>query len=269
MDRVRLLVLDLDGTVLRPDGSIAGEDAREVARAHDAGTEVAIATGRVRQSFQYVVEAFGFEPYVICANGSYVSAPGKEPVVDESLPPGVAVPMLREIAKRGIYAHVFTKEGEVATPAEKYPGTTSSKVIHAPDVAAYLEANNKMARKVTCKGPVDQMPAVRDWLKATWGDVVAVSLTGPYAAEAMPAGYSKSKGLALVLDMLGISPREAMAIGDAENDLELLSKVGYPVAMGNATPEVKRAACYVTATNTECGVAKAIGHFREAGLLGG
>jgi hydroxymethylpyrimidine pyrophosphatase-like HAD family hydrolase len=105
---IKLLVLDLDGTMLRPDGSVAEEDAREVRLVHDAGTQVAVATGRVRQSFQYVVDAIGFEPYVICANGSYVSAPGQPPLVDMTLPPEVVAPMLREIAKRGVYAHIFT-----------------------------------------------------------------------------------------------------------------------------------------------------------------
>lgn len=265
---IRLLVLDLDGTMLRPDGSVSEEDAREVRRIHKAGTAVAVATGRVRQSFQYVVEAFGFEPYVICANGSYVSAPGEPPVVDKTLPPEVVAPLLREIVKRGVYAHIFTGDGEVVTPAEKYPGTTSSKIIHVQDVAAYVEAQNSVTRKITCKGPADQIPGIRDWLRSNWGDTLSVSQTGPNSAEAMPAGCSKHKGLMLVMEMLGVDAGDAMAIGDAENDAELLTAVGYPVAMGNATPDVKKIARYITASNGEGGVAKAIAHFREAGLLG-
>ncbi len=265
---LRLLVLDLDGTMLRPDGSVAEEDAREVRRVHEAGVEIAVATGRVRESFQYAVDALGFEPYVVCANGSYVSAPGKRPALDETLPADIVAPMLREIVRRGIYAHIFTGTGEVVSPAEKYPGKTSSKIVYAPDVAAYVEAHGVTARKVTCKGKADQMPSVRDWLQSNWGDRVSVSLTGPNSAEAMPAGCSKHKGLMLVLDMLGIGPKDAMAIGDAENDMELMTAVGYPVAMGNATADVKKIACYVTAPNSECGVAKAIRHFRETGLLG-
>jgi hydroxymethylpyrimidine pyrophosphatase-like HAD family hydrolase len=186
-----------------------------------------------------------------------------------TLPPEVVAPMLREIAKRGVYAHIFTGDGEVVTPAEKYPGVTSSKIVHVKDVALYVLETGALARKVTCKGPADQIPGIRDWLRSNWGDTVAVSQTGPSSAEAMPAGCSKHRGLTLIMDMLGLDARDAMAIGDAENDAELLTAVGFPVAMGNATPEVKKIAAYITASNSNCGVAKAIAHFREAGFLGG
>lgn len=263
----RLLVLDLDGTLLRPDGSVGEEDAREVSRAHLDGMEVALATGRMRPSFEYVVNALGLEPYVIGVNGSYVSGPGRPPVVDATLPTATAVSMLKEIAGRGISAHIYTKEGNVITSADKYHSRTSAKVLHVPDIAEYVIQTGASVRKITCRGTTDEMIAVRDWMQSRWGDEAAISLTGPNSTEAWSMGCSKRRGLDLVLEMIQAEPQDVIAIGDADNDFELLSGVGYPVAMGNATPEIKRIACYVTSSNDECGVAQAIRHFREKGLL--
>ena len=72
------------------------------------------------------------------------------------------------------------------------------------------------------------------------------------------AGTNKGNALRILCEKLGISPDEVMAMGDAENDLEMLRFVGYSVAMGNASDEVKSVARYETDTNDRHGVAKAI-----------
>ena len=79
-----------------------------------------------------------------------------------------------------------------------------------------------------------------------------------WTLEVLPARTSKAEGLRRLLEHLQINPRRVMAVGDGENDIEMMRMVGLPVAMGNAMQPLKRHVAYVTASNAEDGVAKAI-----------
>ena len=84
-----------------------------------------------------------------------------------------------------------------------------------------------------------------------------------FLLEVVPKHVSKGNGLKMLGEILGISLDEMAACGDEENDLPMLTVVGYPIAMGNGSKEVKEVAKYVTATNEESGVAQAIYHILE------
>lgn len=92
-----------------------------------------------------------------------------------------------------------------------------------------------------------------------------VMIVGPRWLEIMKKGISKGKGVLKVAEHLGIERDEIMCFGDAENDLSMIECVKYGIAMGNAMDNVKAAAYYVTDTNMNQGIAKAIQHF-EADL---
>ena len=83
----------------------------------------------------------------------------------------------------------------------------------------------------------------------------------PYFADIVPAGLSKSYGASLILDRLGLTPAECMAFGDGGNDIPIIEYAGIGVAMGNATPDVKAAADYITDSVDDDGVISALHHF--------
>ena len=88
-------------------------------------------------------------------------------------------------------------------------------------------------------------------------------IVGPRWLEIMKKGISKGKGVLKVAQRLGISRDEIMCFGDAENDLSMIECVKYGIAMGNAMENVKAAAYYVTDTNMQQGITKAIEHFKD------
>lgn len=90
-----------------------------------------------------------------------------------------------------------------------------------------------------------------------------VMIVGPRWLEIMKKGISKGKGVLKVAQRLGISHDEIMCFGDAENDLSMIECVKYGIAMGNAMENVKAAAYYVTDTNMQQGITKAIEHFKD------
>ena len=90
---------------------------------------------------------------------------------------------------------------------------------------------------------------------------VTVTSSAPYNFEIVPAGVDKGTGLAALAEELGLTLAETIAIGDSDNDRGMLAAAGMPVAMGNATDAIKAMARYVTETNENGGVARAIRHF--------
>lgn len=90
---------------------------------------------------------------------------------------------------------------------------------------------------------------------------VAYTRWHPYFLDIIPEGLSKSSGAAKILERIGATPEECMAFGDGGNDIPILEYAGTGVAMGNATPDVKAVADYVTDTVDEDGVVTALRHF--------
>ncbi|HHW27675.1 MAG TPA: HAD family hydrolase [Firmicutes bacterium] len=263
---IKLLVSDLDGTLLRKDGSMSEIDAAELRRVAAMGVKVAFATARIKESFVYVMERLDFEPYLICVNGSQVTAPGVDkPLIDRQLPKPEALALLRELKARGVYCHVYTVEGEVVTPVKAYDRLTSCPRVPVPDLADFLGSTGRGLRKITLRLDPATVQETREWLAREWGGLMDVMVTGLTSAEVFPKGSAKAEGLQKISELSGIGFDEMMGIGDAPNDLDILTKVKWPVAMGNASDDVKQIACHITGTVDECGVAQALKKFLPAG----
>ncbi len=257
---IRLLVSDLDGTLLRRDGSMSERDAVELRRVASQGVKVAFATARIKESFGYNMERLDIEPYLICVNGSQVTAPELDkPLIDRRLPKIEALELLRDLKSRGVYCHVYTVEGEVVTPEKPYERLTSCPKIPVPDLADFLEATGRGLRKITLRLDPSRVKDIGEWLVSRCGGVMDVSITGITSAEVFPKGSAKLEGLEKIKELTGIGFHQMMGIGDAPNDLDVLSTVGCPVAMGNASEDVKRIARHITGTVDEQGVAQALG----------
>jgi Cof subfamily protein (haloacid dehalogenase superfamily) len=102
---------------------------------------------------------------------------------------------------------------------------------------------------------------MRDKLSDMVGDTAVVVQAIPSSIEVLPPGASKGAGVARLLEDLGIAWANVLAIGDGENDIEMLQAAGIGVAMGNANELVKETADYVTNSNIEDGVAQALNRF--------
>lgn len=108
--------------------------------------------------------------------------------------------------------------------------------------------------------PVD-MPHVEELMQQKFAGKLSIYRSAPFFIETMPLGVEKSASLALLLKNMGLGPENLMACGDGWNDLPMIRYAGMGVAMGNAVPEVKQAAKYVTADNEHDGVGLAVEKF--------
>jgi Cof subfamily protein (haloacid dehalogenase superfamily) len=270
--RVRLLVLDIDGTLLDPAGQLTAPTVTAVRAAVAAGCVVTLATGRRFRTARPIAAALGLELPILVQNGALV----KDSLTEEVLyhrhlsctAAAVAIEYLWHAGLQPIvYENVFVGERVYTGPAERDGEVNGAYFARRPD--DYLRCQTVEALVPTV-APLE-VAAVDDAARLS---AVAPGLIHPgirlinttYSGgdgflEVLDAGCSKAEALHDLARRLNIPMAQTMAIGDNLNDLELLEAAGVGVAMGNARPEVLALAREVTASNADDGVAKAIARF--------
>ena len=281
---IRLIALDLDGTVLDSHGQIPDANYAAIARAIDAGVEVAIATGRRYEFARPIVERLPAPLTLILSNGAIVKRHDGQTMMRRLLPRAVARAVLGHTSEhRACAAIIFDRpmEGQVIFEAIDWSDRRHRLFFEAnrqfvsersPLVDALTEDPVQLMFTGGCAAMRGLFDRLRDaalselGTASREGGAYSVSLT-EYGhrdfslVDVMQAGCSKGSALAAWAERQDLSPSEVMAVGDNLNDLEMLEFAGTPVLMGNAIDDLKTRGWAVTATNDEAGVARAIETF--------
>jgi hypothetical protein len=257
--RPRLVATDLDGTLLRSDGTIDDRTRRALAAIEAAGLALVICTARPARWLRPLAEETGHRGLAVCANGGVIWDLHSESVVEAfPLPVEVAhevVSRLRATLPQGAWA-VERTGGFAHEPAyaPRWP-VPDDTVVDAIDVL--LSPATPPAVKLMLRHPELSPDALLAHARALIGDLVEVSHSSSTDAllEISAPGVSKASALAGVCAELGIASADVIAFGDMPNDLPMLAWAGWGVAVANAHEEVIAAADEVTASNDESGVA--------------
>lgn len=275
---IRLVALDIDGTLLDSHGQVSAPTRAALARAIDAGIDVVLATGR---RFDYARPVFEILPQpltLILSNGAIVKTPLGDTLERHLLPLGVARDVLRRtLPHRGTSALVFDRprEGQLVFETIEWEHPRHRRFFEAnrPFIAERTpleEALTEDPLQVMFTGRCADMRAVfedlRQLQEAADGPHCAVSLTEYQRhdfslVDVIRAGRSKGSTLRDVAAARGLAADEVMAVGDNLNDLEMLEFAGCPVVMGNGIEALKARGWPVTASNDEDGVARAFETF--------
>lgn len=276
---IRLLALDLDGTLLDSDGQVPQANQIAIQRAIDAGVEVVLATGRRYDFARPIVEVLPGPLTLILSNGAVVKTREGRTVVRHLLPRAVARDVLACAPEhRGSAAVIFDRprEGQVVYEVidwehPRHQRFFSSNRPYLSEVAPLENCLTEDPVQVMFSGGCADM---RELYVRLQPDVARGDPTLPFEValteylhrdfslvDIVRAGCSKGSALREWAARRGV-PREAVcAIGDNLNDLAMLEFAGQPVLMGNALDELKARGWAVTATNDEAGVARAIETF--------
>ncbi len=266
---VRLIAMDMDGTLLDADSRITPGVLAALREAQAHGILVSICTGRFPENAGMVLKEYGFVCPVIGVNGALImDAPigGRvlaQHLMDESVAWRVFDTL--EESQAGYYVfglrHVSTREPGAVHHSQREFG---ERIEREADVTFDSGASAVRAGIASgCykffvyePGLAGTLPALRDRLAAISGATLTQS--SPRNIEIMPLGVDKGSGVRELAALHGIPMENVMTMGDEENDLPMIACAGYGVAMGNATEKVKAAARIVTADNRHDGVAAAI-----------
>lgn len=262
------MLTDVDGTLVS-GGGLPSERCCAAARAaYDAGVPVVVATGRARGPWaQDVLPALGRSAGVagVFVNGAVVADADGRVVYSESLTAS-AVETALGVA-RGANASVVACRGAGWLCAERDAridvlgslGESYAEELGADGFVA--ELIRQPPNKLILMADDAVLDELRPDLEAALGRSADLTTALPGMLEVMPPGVDKASGALRVLEVLGVPPERALAIGDGENDLPLLNMCGVAVAVGNAKPAVKEAADHVVAGVEEDGFAEALERF--------
>jgi Cof subfamily protein (haloacid dehalogenase superfamily) len=255
--RTRLLALDVDGTLLRSDGSLAARTRDALRAADGAGWHVALVTGRPLPHALPLARELGIGEFVVAANGATIGEVTSGAVLEQSSLAGHVVREAVALARGafpGLRLAVTTPRGLYAEPgfAELAPLTRADTIV--VDDASPLPDDTVYSTLLFAHGA-----HVGDLLRrveAVVGEDVHVTPAGlPGSIELTPPGVHKGSGVARLCERIGVAQTDVVAFGDGLNDLEMLAWAGCGVAMANADHALAAIADEVTASNDDDGVA--------------
>ena len=269
---IRLLAIDIDGTLLNSQFQIPPANLEALRRAHESGVEIILVTGRRHTFALPIAQQLGFDLYLISSNGAVTRSLSGELFHRDLLPVSTARELIAAMREyRGNTVLTFDTETKGALVLERMDELTGS-------IQRWLEKNMQFIdfvapiEKALISDPVQAMfcgtiERMRGALQTLSGCGVADHITvlrteypvrDLCIVDVLNQGCSKGHAVERWARYRGISREQVMAIGDNYNDIEMLEFAGIPVIMGNASPELRDRGWMVTGLHDEAGVATAV-----------
>lgn len=263
----RLIALDLDGTVLTSRVDILPSTVEAVAYARSKGVKVIVCTGRIVGEAAVFSKELGASSLLISAGGAAISDVRNSRNVKEwAMPWDIGAQVAQAVQNRPVTLMIYVGDrlylnpysDEILSGSRRTEGFWASKVV-LPDIAATIREHKFPVSKVFARGDTAVLAEALGEINQLPGIHITRSAENNF--EVMPKGVNKGVALRELAHVMGISMSEVMAIGDSDNDSDMLQIAGMPVAMQNGDDAVKHLAKFVTDTNDNDGVAKAIYRF--------
>ncbi|WP_419888012.1 Cof-type HAD-IIB family hydrolase [Neobacillus niacini] len=235
---IKLIALDMDGTLLNDQHEISEANRQAIKEAQEKGIFVVLSTGRSLRKCEKHADSLALSSYLVTVNGSEIWDE-KRGLVERSLVNTDSIQWMVELTKKHKvrYWAISTRRNWFDEMPEDIYGEEWLKFgFNIKD----FPTRDKILKELQARGEFE------------------LSNSTPTNIEVNPAGINKAKGLKLVCERLGIHMNSVMAVGDSLNDLAMIEEAGLGIAMGNAQDSIKKAAVWVTSSNNEDGVAKAI-----------
>lgn len=269
---IRLLASDIDGTLLNPEFRISDDDLAALRRAHAAGIEIVLVTGRRHTFALPIAQQLGFDLWLISSNGAVTRSLSGESFHRDLMPKEVCRELCGAMQEfRGNTVLTFDKEVKGAIVIEHLDDLNLSirrwLEKNMPFIEFVVPIENALisdpVQAMFC-GSMERMSEALRTLQAAGMDNRITVLRTEYPErnlsmiDVLNAGCSKGHALERWAKHRGIRREEVMAIGDNHNDVEMLEFAGHPVIMGNACDELRARGWNVTLGNDRCGVAAAL-----------
>ncbi len=259
----KLLAIDLDGTLLNSQGTVSNENVKALQAAHDAGLKIVIATGRpiigtthARQLLNGIAD-----DYLIAYNGALTLDIRRG---TDLFSQPITVQDYRDVSafaqSQGLYYYCFDRDS-VLTPA-LHPVARWEHEINQVPVKYWQPAQLRPGQKIlkiNTSGPKEVLDLIEENPPRGFASRFTIVRTQPDLLEFLHPKAGKGIALEHLALHLGICQTEIISIGDSGNDLDMVTKAGLGIAMGNAVERVKAAAQMITRSNDNHGVAAALG----------
>ncbi|WP_375402187.1 Cof-type HAD-IIB family hydrolase [uncultured Sphingomonas sp.] len=257
---VRLVVSDVDGTLVDHDKNLRPATIEAVARVRAAGIGFTVISARPPSGVLPIADALGLDDPIGAFNGGTVFRRGGEVMEAHLVPEHVAHGMLDLAKGSGASVWLFADSQWHAdtldnphVPRERISADQEPAIVG--DFAPFASHAGKITF-VSDDSPV--LARLIEQGRARFGDAATIALSQTYYLDVTALEANKGNGVEALARAAGVDLAQVMVIGDMPNDLPMLERAGLPVAMGQAPDEVRAAADWITASNDEDGVAQAL-----------
>lgn len=265
---IKLLALDLDGTLFGDDLLITDRSRAAIQAAQEKGVLVTIATGRMYTSARKIAAELHIEAPLICYQGALIRhSRTAETLYHKTVPTQLAHEIIRETERRKLHLNVYLNDvlyvARITPEARFYSQINMDlEITEVGDLHRWLEAQSGegLTKMVIVTDP-ERTDAVLKEFTALYADRLQVTKSHPRFTEFTNIECSKGTALAFLAASLGIEREEVMAIGDGHNDLDMLRWAGYGFAMPTAPQAVLDIAHTICLPIAEDGAADAIERF--------
>ncbi len=266
---IKLIAIDMDGTLLNEKKHIDKAQKEAIHEAIEAGIKIVLCTGRPLYGIlpfyeELELHELDLEGYVILNNGCSIHRTHDWKLIDSAKMTADDIDYLYKFSEEKDDINFTLVDEKHYFNIGKKP--TDELIMDANFVFSDItditleEAKSGKYKivKVMFLGDPEEMKKFQTEYEDTIKERYEGVLSQSYVYEVLPKGNNKGTGLKALVERLGIKQEEVMAIGDGNNDVEMLEYANYGVAMGNASELARNAAKYTTDTNENDGVAKAI-----------
>lgn len=262
----KMIVLDLDDTLLKNDGTILDCTKEKLQVAQEQGTKVVLASGRPTFAIEKIANELKLKKYggyIISYNGArIINCASREEMYASNITVSQIHKLYDMSKKAGAYIQTYVGNHIIASEANEYTDIekqiTGMDIIVATNFKEYI--SDDVVKAIVLQHP-DKLKKIEETWKNEIGDSMYMTISKPFFLEFMNKEVDKSKSIERLAKILGISMLEVIAIGDSYNDLSMIKAAGLGVAMDNAVDCVKAAANYTTDDNEHDGVAKVVEKF--------
>ncbi|MFE3774292.1 Cof-type HAD-IIB family hydrolase [Streptomyces sp. NPDC057579] len=260
---IRLLLADVDGTLVTSDKVLTDRAIRAVHKLYDAGALFAVTSGRPPRGMSMIIEPLALTTELAAFNGGLIVNPDMTVVEQQVIPTEVVAPVVALMESFGLSVWIYRgADWYVRDVKGPHVDRESWTVQFAPTPVLGFDGLEQGTAKVVGVSDDHQVvEAAAAAARAQFGDHVSAARSQPYYLDVTHPQANKGGVVKYWSAKLRIPPEQIATIGDMPNDVLMFAHSGLSIAMGNASHEVQRAARRVTTSNEEEGFAKAVEQF--------
>ncbi|MGH7056833.1 MAG: Cof-type HAD-IIB family hydrolase [Acetobacteraceae bacterium] len=261
---IRLLLADVDGTLVTKDKVLTDAAKAAVKELHDAGIGLAITSGRPPRGMRMLIEPLALESPIAGFNGGVFVHPDLTVIESHKLDPAAAKETVKLLLDQGLDAWLYT-EKEWLIRDRDAPHVAREAWTVKFDARVVEKFNDEelgdAVKIVGVSDDLDLVAACEKKAQEKLGNRASAARSQPYYLDVTHPNANKGTVVATLARLMKVEPREIATMGDMPNDVLMFKKSGFSIAMDNASDEVKAEASAVTASNEDEGFAKAVRKF--------
>ena len=258
----KLLALDLDGTLLRDDLTISQRNKEAIKKARKKGVEIVIATGRPNSSADKYLKELDLDGYFITYNGALIKNIKEDKVIKHTpVPLEISYEILNYVKENNLYLNIYlnneiycNKDCEERKYYKELMGVEPILVENGIEEVF----NQPSTKLLIIEKDLNKTDEIYNYLTEKYSPKLKFNRSIIDCIDIMDKSVSKGSALELLIDLLGIKAEQLTAIGDRNNDLEMIKYAGVGVAVSSGEEILKAEADQITSSNNEDGVAEYI-----------